>query len=195
MKKLSLFLLCFSASLAGSLALQEDQTKGCCKPKIGPQGPQGDRGPRGALGSTGPTGSTGNTGATGNTGPAGSSVTNSGYLSVYTTANQNSSSGPIVFEKTYIASSGWTASAGNTVFTPSVSGTYVITYDIETSSPFPMNIAINGTGVDGTYTDTGHLTVILALNSSNAISIEAGNTVSSSPPVTTSAALTIFRIA
>ena len=58
-----------------------------------------------------------------------------------------------------------------------------------------MNIAINGTGVDGTYTDTGHLTVILALNSSNAISIEAGNTVSSSPPVTTSAALTIFRIA
>ena len=114
----------------------------------GPTGPTGANGIAGATGPTGPTGAAGVTGPTGPTGPTGASE-----ISIAMSAlNISSSTFSVTTDGTNISlpvqpyMSGFTANAANTEFTVAQTGTYLISYNIKTTSGLPMSsrVTLNG---------------------------------------------------
>ena len=123
----------------------------------GPTGPTGaagvtgPTGPTGAAGVTGPTGPTGAAGVTGPTGPTG--PTGASEISIAMSAlNISSSTFSVTTDGTNISlpvqpyMSGFTANAANTEFTVAQTGTYLISYNIKTTSGLPMSsrVTLNG---------------------------------------------------
>lgn len=114
-------------------------------------GATGPTGPTGAAGVTGPTGPTGAAGVTGPTGPTG--PTGASEISIAMSAlNISSSTFSVTTDGTNISlpvqpyMSGFTANAANTEFTVAQTGTYLISYNIKTTSGLPMSsrVTLNG---------------------------------------------------
>lgn len=117
----------------------------CCCPFPGPSGAAGPTGP------IGPTGPTGATGATGPTGPTGTSE----ITAAMSALNISASTFAVTTDGTNISLpvqpyiNGFTADATNTEFTVAQTGTYLISYDIKTTSGLPMSsrVTLNGTPI------------------------------------------------
>ena len=117
-------------------------------------GVTGPTGPTGAAGATGPTGPTGAAGATGPAGPTGpTGPTGASEISIAMSAlNISSSTFSVTTDGTNISLpvqpyiSGFTANAANTEFTVAQTGTYLISYNIKTTSGLPMSsrVTLNG---------------------------------------------------
>ena len=117
-------------------------------------GATGPTGPTGAAGATGPTGPTGAAGATGPAGPTGpTGPTGASEISIAMSAlNISSSTFSVTTDGTNISlpvqpyMSGFTANAANTEFTVAQTGTYLISYNIKTTSGLPMSsrVTLNG---------------------------------------------------
>ena len=132
----------------------------------GPQGPTGITGATGAAGNQGPAGTTGATGAqgpagaagvtgpTGATGPAGATgPTGTSQISGAMSAlNTSASTLSVTTDGTDIPlpvqpyMDGFTADAANTEFAVAQTGTYLISYNIKTTSGLPMSsrVTLNG---------------------------------------------------
>ena len=124
---LSLSLLCFSVSLAESLPLQEEQTKSCCKPKVGPQGPQGDRGPRGF------------------------DVTSIDYLCAFSTTLPGTPPGTAQYIplENIAAVNSWQSPDGGTTWTVPVTGLYTISYTLLIAPSVDVGYSV--IRLDGTF--------------------------------------------
>lgn len=129
----------------------------------GPTGPQGPAGIAGAAGPTGPTGAAGLTGATGPIGPTGPTgpIGPTGAAGITTSINSLSAlntsgvtiavvtSGTNVPLPTRPYSDSFTANGANDTFIAPISGTYLISYAIKTTSVIQMSscILLNGTAI------------------------------------------------
>lgn len=111
-------------------------------------GATGPAGSTGATGVTGPTGATGVTGPPGPTGPTGASEISTAMSAL----NISSSTFSVTTDGTNISlpvqpyMNGFTANAANTEFTVAQTGTYLISYNIKTTSGLPMSsrVTLNG---------------------------------------------------
>ena len=116
----------------------------CCVP----MGITGPTGATGITGITGPTGATGITGPTGATGATGIATTATSMSALNTAASTIAVvlGGTNVPLATQPYMDGFTANAANDTFTALTAGTYLITYDINTTDALTMSsrILLNG---------------------------------------------------
>ncbi|WP_049868766.1 BclA C-terminal domain-containing protein [Paenibacillus sp. D9] len=129
----------------------------------GPAGPQGPAGAKGDKGDTGPAGATGPQGPQGVQGPQGiqgeqglPGPSGAAALQAFYAANTSGSVVAVVLGGTAIPlpsveyNSSFTMNAGNTEVTVNESGTYYVSYSIQTTavSLVSSNLLVNGTGVN-----------------------------------------------
>ncbi|WP_437349825.1 BclA C-terminal domain-containing protein [Paenibacillus humicus] len=123
----------------------------------GPAGPQGPAGAKGDKGDTGPTGATGPQGPQGIQGEQGlPGPSGAAALQAFYAANTSGSVVAVLLGGTAIPlpsveyNSSFTMNAGNTEVTVNESGTYYVSYSIQTTSVslVSSNLLVNGTGVN-----------------------------------------------
>ncbi len=179
----------------------------------GPQGPagaagangsDGTNGTNGSNGATGPPGAPGPTGPAGPSGPTGPAGTlSSAYLSAYASTSTVIAPGSDFQFDTLQASSGIVASgAGNTTFTVSSAGEYLVTDGVAgANESVTVQLRVNGAGAGPTQTLgpsdpntlSGGFTIILSLNVGDAITLV--NTSGAGGSDDRSTHITIVRIA
>lgn len=167
---------------------------------IGLQGPTGATGPTGVTGIqglVGPTGATGSTGATGATGATGVSPVDA-YGHVFNLSEQTVDAGEAITFSSNSNLAGMTHSAGESVVTVNVAGTYFVSFDAYPTATGTVSFAINGLAQSGlSLTGTNlYASGIVVLNAGDEISlINTGATSFDLPSGFANAGITIIIIA
>lgn len=146
---------------------------------MGPVGAQGTVGDTGPTGPDGPTGATGAVGAVGATGPTGTNTTANSAFAYNSGAALTAAVGgtPVPLPLGQVIPAGISVDGTNTLFTVTVTGTYRISYAVNTTLAVAMNTRIMINGGANTASTVAPLISLSNYSNEILIALTAGNTV------------------